>query len=101
MRKHFAIGDHGATVVDRVVLVLGKANEYGYAAGLVSYLLQCSVNGPPHVAVEQQVFGRVPADAEFRKDNQVGLPFVACTGRVLDDSGRVARDVTDDEVQLG
>ena len=54
----------------------------------------------PEARVEQQVFGRVTADREFREHHDVGAEPSPGIDRLFDDPACVALDVTDEEIDL-
>ena len=60
-------------------------------------LLTAAQEARPH----QQVFRRIAADGQFRKQHHVGAVFVTRLMHQLDDTAGVAGHVPDREIELG
>ena len=50
--------------------------------------------------MEQQILGWIPADTQFREHDKVCRVVIARLLGILDDLRRIARNITNDEVDL-
>ena len=96
-----AVVVEGTSVVDDAVRVLGETNEDRDVADRRLDAIDGSLDVAPQARMEQEILRRIAADTQFRKYDKVGAQFFACAHGVLDDLRRVARNVADDEIDLG
>ena len=100
-RQLFAIFKDGAAVVNEIVNVFRKADDDGKAMRFLTNALDRILDPPAHARMKQQVFRRVAADAELRKQNDVSGEFLASARRIVEDAFRIPVNVADNEVKLG
>ncbi len=100
VREHLAVLQDRAGVIDMAVCVFGKPNQDRDARNFIANLTEAGIDGMAQAAVEQQVFGRVPADGEFRKDDDIGAAGVARLAGEFDDPRGVGDNVAYHEVDL-
>ncbi len=94
------VQEHATTVVNLIVVVLGKADQNRDAEQLVSNFSHGVLYTMAQSRVEQEVLRRIATDAELGKDNEIRTMLVAGPARIFNYFGRVAGDITDREIEL-
>ena len=78
----------------------GSARDTLSALELIASIGDGGLDIVAQSGMEQQVLGRIPADTQFREYDDIGAVAIARPLGILDDSGRIACHVPDDEVDL-
>ena len=98
--ERLAIADQRRRVVDVRAGVLGVADHDADPAGFCSHALERGGDLLTQAVVKQQILGRIAAEREFRKQNQIGFESVAGFSRRVDHALRVAGDIADEQIEL-
>ena len=94
-----AVVDDGRRIVD-IVSIVNEANDDRKPGGGLNHFFQRTPVFGNKLRLEKQVFRRIAADAEFWKDDEVGIEFGARSVSVLENSRRVTGNIADDKIKL-
>ncbi len=100
MADRVAILEHGTTVIDVIILVLGKADQDRNAENLVTNLRDCGLDAVAQSRMEQEILRRIAANTEFGEDNKVRALLVTGPDCVVDYFCGVAGDVANFKIDL-
>ncbi|MNJ67138.1 hypothetical protein D3C77_632810 [compost metagenome] len=99
--QQLAVGDHRRRVVALVVLQPRVADHQVDAAHFILQAAQALLDAQLHARTQQQVLGRVAAQRQFGKQDDIRLPLIAGAGSGLDQALDVAVHIADTQIQLG
>ena len=99
-RGALAVFDDSSRVVAGTVVFFRIPDDHGNAVDAGSQVVESPVAGPVEIRAQQQVFRRIAAQRQLRRQQHMSAAGLGLGG-ALDDAFDVARQITDGGVELG